>query len=225
MEIDKKKLILKLSKENNISVLSAQKLLSKNEWDYQKCIIESTKSSDSPSKDIKVENNKVIKKRKKRSQNSNKEEIGYINGCPITDDIHFNWDLYLKNCEKYSKHPKQVPEVQQIGEGYWTMPEIVKYKKFIEKKNILIQKSTAISDKLNIFNRKHKTKFTSWKDISINYNLSTDDIIEYKDYLSFYHMSKNPVACKNVFNMSSKDLKIIKEKAQVMFVLGRDFLK
>jgi uncharacterized protein with PIN domain len=125
---DKKKLILKLSKENNISVLSAQKLLSKNDWDYQRCIIESSKSPESQSKEINPKNNKVTKERKKCPQKSNNEEIEFINGRPVTNDIHFDWELYLKNCEEYSKHPEKVPEVTQIGEGYWTMQEIVKYK-------------------------------------------------------------------------------------------------
>lgn len=215
-----KKLVLKLSKEKKISVLSASKLLAENNWEYNKCI-NAPESPETSHIEQKLKKQRSGKKKDKVSQNENKQlsEVPRYN----PDDPHFDWDLYCKNCIKYSKHPNQVPEPKQIGEGYWTMQEIVKFAKHITKP-VDNRQSTA-AEKLNTFNKKYKTDYKSWDEVSLLYDFTDKEILEYKDYISFYHLSKNRKACEVIFGMSPKDLKPIKEKAQTVFVLGRNFIK
>lgn len=213
-----KKLVLKLSKENKISILSASKILAENNWDYNKCLRNAPESSESLHIEVKKKTKRSTKKKIKVPQNENME---FISDRYNPNDPHFDWKLYLTNCEKYSKHPKQVPEVKQIGEGYWTMQEIVKYSRENMKRSD--NKQSQPFEKLALFNKSHKTNYNSWEELSSLYELTCKDIIEFKDFLSFYHMSKNRYACNSIFQMPAKELKQIKEKAQVIFVLGRNF--
>lgn len=118
---EQKKLILKLSKELQISIIKSTKLLQKNDWDYNRCI-------------IKEDREQPVKKEKKSKKKKENMAVPTENPVKSVKDPRFDWNLYLENCEKYRKHPELVKEYSQIGEGYWTMQEIVKYAHSLKNK-------------------------------------------------------------------------------------------
>ena len=147
---EKKSLVLKLSKELKISVIKAGKILEENKWNYNKSIgIEEPLFAEPSKKPKSIKKNKTVQKVQKQAQidskpKSNKSakvknkspqnEIKPRSG-QSSNDPHWNWQAYVKNCEKFSKHPKQVPEnIREIGEGFWTMQEIVSYTKYLKSK-------------------------------------------------------------------------------------------
>ena len=132
---EKKAIVLEVSKKLNISVISASKLMQENKWKIEKVLPEEKKK---PAK------SKMTKKRKLKNKDTQvsmdsllpeESPVYPINKKNVEEDPHWDFNLYLENCDKYRKHPELIPEVTQIGDGFWTMAEIVKYVKYLKTKN------------------------------------------------------------------------------------------
>ena len=225
----KKNLINTLKKETGFTIRKCQRLLEEANWDYSKAspkktinlLSDDAKTSQSTSKKSQT---KPIKKVKAKKESDTEEEdpeswTSKVNASVDKKSGKFYYDHavfseYCNACEVYKKDPSLVPLLDQIGSGFYTQEEIRLYKASSGKVNADPEEAA-----LSSFNKKHKTNYKSWNELSESYKDFTEkDYIDYKDLINWYRWGKKNNA-ESLLSLSKSAQKILKDKITALSVI------
>lgn len=150
---------------------------------------------------IKKEDNEEIKENDEDDYKENLKSLSI-------NSKYSSFSDYLKRSEEQRKHKDKIEELSFIGQGYYTMYELVHF-----SKNTKIYILPEI-EKLNSFNKKNHKHYNSWKEASQDFKFTEKQLIEYKEYISFYFWctsNKNQIE-----KLSEKTKKILENKLKII---------